>query len=155
MTSSFMEQLEETMAALAEQQTRMAEAAAELRAATASATSKDRMVTAKVGPHGEVLGLTFHSTAYQTMAPAQLSAVLTDVLNEARARMGDRVARSMRGFEGVGESLRVSLTGDEGEVFGAGGGLDLDTLLAPLTAMRPGDPATAKGRSAKQAEFDG
>ncbi|WP_431676436.1 YbaB/EbfC family nucleoid-associated protein [Kitasatospora sp. KL5] len=155
MTSSFAEQLEQAMAALADQQARMSEAVRELQAATASATSGDRMVTAKVGPQGEVLALTFHTTAYRSMAPAQLGAVLADVLNEARARMGDRVAASLRAFDGVGETLRVSLTGED-DLLAPAGGLDLDGLLAPLTAMRPGAEAPAhKGGRTKQAEFDG
>ncbi|MFB7614109.1 YbaB/EbfC family nucleoid-associated protein [Kitasatospora sp. NPDC056181] len=154
MTMSFAEQLEQALAELEEQQAKMAQAAKELQASTASATSKDRMVTAKVGPQGEILALTFHTVSYQSMAPAQLSAVLMDVLNEAKARMGDQIAKSMRSFEGVGESLRLSLTG-ESDPDWPSIGLDLDALLAPLTAMRPGhDPAAGQGR-AKQEEFNG
>ncbi|WP_371521982.1 YbaB/EbfC family nucleoid-associated protein [Kitasatospora sp. NBC_01300] len=155
MTFSFEEQLAQAMESLAEQQAKMAEATEQLRAMTASATSKDRTVTAKVGSQGEVLALTFHSTAYRSMAPAQLSALLVDVLNEAKARMGEQVIASMRAFEGVGETLRMNFTGErEDEDLFAAGGLDLESLLAPLTAMRPGaDPAAKQAH--KQEEFNG
>ncbi|MER7753275.1 YbaB/EbfC family nucleoid-associated protein [Kitasatospora sp. NPDC097643] len=154
MTFSFEEQLAQAMAALEEQQARMAETARELRAATASATSKDRMVTAKVGSQGEVTALTFHTTAYQEMAPAQLAAVLKDVLNEARARMGEQIAASMRAFDGVGETLRLAVTGErEDELPFTADGFDLEALLAPLTAMRPG--ADGPKSPQKQEEFNG
>ncbi|MFG2910189.1 YbaB/EbfC family nucleoid-associated protein [Kitasatospora sp. NPDC048286] len=156
MSYSFEDQLNQAMASLAEQQEKLAESTRRMQAMTAAATSKDRMVTAKVGPQGELLALNFHTTAYQSMAPAELSAVLKDVLNEARARMGDQLTAEMRGFEGVGETLRMNFTGergDEEELFGGGGALDLDALLAPLTAMRPGADRTAK--SHKQEEFNG
>ncbi|MEU8926143.1 YbaB/EbfC family nucleoid-associated protein [Kitasatospora sp. NPDC048545] len=155
MSYSFEDQLNQAMASLEEQKERLAESTRKMQAMTAEARSKDRMVTAKVGPQGELLALTFHTTAYQSMAPAELSTVLKDVLNEAKARMGDRITAEMRTFEGVGESLRLGFTGDRGDedLFGAGGGLDLDALLAPLTAMRPGADRTAKSR--KQEEFNG
>ncbi len=146
MTSPFAEQIEQAMAALQEQQTRMAEVTRELQAATVSVTTKDRMVTAKVGAQGQVVSLTFHTTAYRSMAPAQLAAALTDVLNEARAEMGERVMESMSSMRGFGETLRTSMTG----------GTELDTLLEPLRAMRPSQAAdAARRRSERQEEFRG
>ncbi|MFD7588845.1 YbaB/EbfC family nucleoid-associated protein [Kitasatospora sp. NPDC059811] len=154
MTFSFEEQLAQAMAALEEQQVKMAEMTRQLQAATASVTTKDRMLTVKVGAQGEVLALTFHTTAYQEMAPAHLAAVLKDVLNEAKARMGEQITRSMRAFDGVGESLRLAVTGDQEEdpLLSMLGGLDLDALLEPLTAMRPGADQT---KAHKQEEFNG
>ncbi|GJF32999.1 hypothetical protein KNE206_56990 [Kitasatospora sp. NE20-6] len=134
------------MAAMAEQRTKMEEARRELEKATASATSKDRLITAKVGPQGQVVSLTFHNTGYREMAPVQLGALLTDVLNEARASMGEKVIASMKSFQGLGDILRDSMTG----------GTDLDELLAPLRAMKPDfDAEEAKKDSAKQEEFNG
>ncbi|WP_030246981.1 YbaB/EbfC family nucleoid-associated protein [Streptomyces sp. NRRL S-350] len=155
MSYSFEDQLNQAMASLEEQKERLAESTRRMQAMTAEARSKDRMVTAKVGPQGEVLALSFHTTAYQSMAPAELGAVLKDVLNEAKARMGERITAEMRGFEGVGETLRMNFTGERGDEdpFGVGGALDLDALLAPLTAMRPGADRTVKSR--KQEEFNG
>ncbi|GAA1988679.1 YbaB/EbfC family nucleoid-associated protein [Kitasatospora viridis] len=145
-TSPFAEQIEQAMVTLREQQAKLAEATRELQAATATVTSKDRMVTAVVGSQGEVVSLTFHTTAYRTMAPAQLGAVLTDLLNEARADLGARVLEAMRSFDGVGEALRTSMTG----------GTELEDLLAPLQAMRPSHKRAEERRAGgRQEEFRG
>ncbi|MDH6133267.1 DNA-binding protein YbaB [Kitasatospora sp. MAA4] len=146
MTTPFAEQIEQAMTALHEQQTRMAAAAKELQAATASVTSKDRMVTAKVGAQGQVVSLTFHTTAYRSMAPAQLAGILTDVLNTARAEIGDRVMETMSPFSGIGEVLRTSMTG----------GTELEEMLAPLRSMRPGfAEEEARRKRERQEEFRG
>ncbi|MFE2413408.1 YbaB/EbfC family nucleoid-associated protein [Kitasatospora sp. NPDC059408] len=141
--SPFAQQIEEAMETLRVQQARIEEATRKLQAETVSVTSKDRMITAVLGAQGEVVSLTFHTTAYRSMAPAQLSAALTDVLNRARADMGAKVTESLGTFEGLGEMLRTSMTG----------GTELDELLAPLQAMRPGPGAGA--RRERQEEFRG
>ncbi|MFE7527469.1 YbaB/EbfC family nucleoid-associated protein [Kitasatospora sp. NPDC057542] len=149
MTFSYAEQIDQAMAALAEQQVRMAEAAKELQAATASATSKDRMVTATVGAQGQVVSLVFHTTGYRTMAPAQLGTVIADVLNTARADLGERLVETMGSFSGLGETLRASMTG----------GSELDELFAPLREMRPGyaeaEAAEERRKRDRQEEFRG
>jgi DNA-binding protein YbaB len=144
MTINYSEQIAQAMARLQEQQERMAETTAQLRDATASATSKDRLVTAKVGPQGQVVALTFHNTGYRDMAPAELSAVLLDVLNRARADLGEQISTAMKSFTGLGDALRVSMTG----------GTELDALLAPLHAMRPGAESPVRITS-RQEEYDG
>ncbi|MFJ6776509.1 hypothetical protein ACIQOV_37070, partial [Kitasatospora sp. NPDC091257] len=77
------------------------------------------------------------------------SKALIDVLNTARADMGDRVAETMSGFSGLGETLAASMTG----------GTELDDLFAPLRQMRPGfaDAAAAEERRKRdrQEEFRG
>ncbi|GAA2096278.1 hypothetical protein GCM10009759_25320 [Kitasatospora saccharophila] len=147
MSNPFAEQI---ALAMAEVQAELARAEAvqqELDGLTASATSKDRTVTAKVGSQGQVVSLTFHTDAYRSMAPAELGKALTDVLNEARAAVGEQVAARLGGFDGLGETLRLSMTG----------GTELDDVLAPLYAMRPGaEPAAARPRRAdRQEEFRG
>ncbi|MEV8095067.1 YbaB/EbfC family nucleoid-associated protein [Kitasatospora sp. NPDC085879] len=149
MTFSYAEQIEQAMATMAEQHSRMAAAAKELEAATASATSKDRLVTATVGAQGQVVSLVFHTDAYRTMAPTELGAAITEVLNTARADLGERIATRMTAFSGLGEALRASMTE----------GTELDELFAPLKAMRPGyaEAAAAEERRKhdRQEEFRG
>jgi DNA-binding protein YbaB len=145
MTTNYSEQITQSLERLREHQERMAAATAELQASTASATSKDRLVTAKVGPQGQVVSITFHTDGYRAMAPAELSAALVEVLNRARADMGERVIEAMRPFTGLGESLRASMAG----------GTELDTLLAPLHAMRPPRTDQPVKITAKQEEYDG
>ncbi|MFD8750121.1 YbaB/EbfC family nucleoid-associated protein [Kitasatospora sp. NPDC059577] len=143
---SMSEEIEQAMQAMREHQKRAEEVQAELARSSATVTSKDRMVTVKVGPQGQVLGLTFHTTGYQEMAPAQLGTLLTDLLNQARAEMGDQVIRAMKQFEGVGDMLRLGLTG----------GSNLDQLLEPLRSMRPGhddDAEAERRRAGRQEEF--
>jgi DNA-binding protein YbaB len=144
MTSPLADQVEQAMARLKDHRARMEEVRAELRQATASVMSKDRMVTAKVGPQGQVVSLTFHTTAYRKMAPAQLADVLTEVLNEARARVGEQVTEAMRSVSGIGEVLKLSMTG----------GTELDGLLAPLRSLRPDEKEPDKTVK-KQDEFNG
>ena len=150
MTSPFAEQIQSAMANLQEQRAKMVEAQKELQKATASVTSKDRMVTVKVGAQGQVVSMTFLTTAYQDMAPAELASKLTHVLNEARAQMGEQVIEKMRSFDGIGAALRTSI---------GGATTDLDELMAPLRAMRPGleeeEAKKGKKQTKKQKEFHG
>ncbi|MFE6871811.1 YbaB/EbfC family nucleoid-associated protein [Kitasatospora sp. NPDC057692] len=144
MSNPFADQIAQTMEAMRTQLAKAEEAQAELAQLTASVTSKDRLVTVKVGPQGQVVALTFHNTGYRDKAPAELAEQLKDVLNEARAKVGEQVAARIREFEGVGESLRLSMTG----------GTELDDLLEPLWSMRPGFDDEKK-KSRKQEEFGG
>ncbi|WP_406207955.1 YbaB/EbfC family nucleoid-associated protein [Kitasatospora sp. NBC_01560] len=148
MAFSYAEQIEQAMNELAEQQAKMTAKAKELEVATASVTSKDRMVTAVVGAQGQVVSLTFHTSAYRSMAPAELSRVLVEVLNTARADIGERVIEGMSSFSGLDELLRSSMTG----------GTELDDLLEPLRAMRPGHAdalAEERRKRERQEEFRG
>ncbi len=146
MSNPFADQIAQTMEAMHAQLAKAQEAQAELEKLTASVTSKDRLVTVKVGPQGQVLALTFHTTGYREKAPAELGALLTDVLNEARAKVGEQVAARIREFEGVADSLRLSMTG----------GTELDDVLEPLWSMRPGYADEAeKKKTRKQEEFGG
>ncbi|MED7955017.1 MULTISPECIES: YbaB/EbfC family nucleoid-associated protein [unclassified Streptomyces] len=146
MSNPFADQIAQTMEAMRDQLAKAEETQAELEKLTASVTSKDRLVTVKVGPQGQVLALTFHTTGYRDKAPAELGALLTDLLNEARAKVGEQVAARIREFEGIGDTLRLSMTG----------GSDLDDLLEPLWAMRPGyADDVEKKKTRKQEEFGG
>ncbi|HEY5837234.1 YbaB/EbfC family nucleoid-associated protein [Streptomyces sp.] len=141
--------IQAAMAAMREQRKRMTEARVELEKATASVTSKDRMVTVTVGPQGQVVSMAFHTTAYQDMAPAELAAALTGLLNEARARMGEQVTALLMSFTDVGRMIRAAAGAEDMPT-------DLDELMKPLRAMRPGfGTDEAKKRSGKQEEFGG
>lgn len=141
--------IEAVMASMREQQKKMAEAKEELDKASSTATSKDRMVTVTVGSQGQVLSMNFHTKRYQDMAPAELAAALTTVLNEARGRMGEQVIAKMKSFGNVGEAVRAAA--GVGEMPS-----DLDELMKPLRAMRPGfDEEEARKKSLKQEEFSG
>ncbi|MET8700472.1 YbaB/EbfC family nucleoid-associated protein [Kitasatospora sp. NPDC058032] len=146
MSNPFADQIAQAMA---DMQTELARAEAmqqEMNELTGSVTSKDRMVTVKVGSQGQVVSMTFHTNDYRDMAPAELAKVLTDVLNEARADVGQQVAERISRFDGIGETLRLSMTG----------GTELDEILEPLWAMRPGhDAEERRKKTDRQEEFRG
>jgi hypothetical protein len=52
-----------------------------------SETSTDHLVTATVGAGGALLDLKFHTTAYRSMAPAELASVVRETVERARTRM--------------------------------------------------------------------
>ncbi|WP_052709678.1 YbaB/EbfC family nucleoid-associated protein [Streptomyces sp. NRRL S-495] len=146
MSNPFADQIAQAMAEMQTELARAEEMQQEMNELTGSVTSKDRMVTAKVGSQGQVVSLTFHTNDYRDMAPAELAKILTDVLNEARADVGKQVAERISRFDGIGETLRLSMTG----------GSELDEILEPLWAMRPGFDADEKKKKAdRQEEFRG
>ncbi|MFJ3902992.1 YbaB/EbfC family nucleoid-associated protein [Streptomyces sp. NPDC090025] len=120
--------IKEAMASLTAHRDRMMEVRTELEAASTSVTSKDRMVSVTVGPQGQVVSLTFHTTAYQQMAPAELATALIRVLNDARARMGEQVTEKIKGFADFGSTLRVAAGFADMPS-------DLDELMKPLRSM--------------------
>ncbi|MGW5848690.1 YbaB/EbfC family nucleoid-associated protein [Streptomyces sp. NPDC055254] len=149
MSLDFDGRIKDAMSALYEQRDKMLAAKTELDAATASVTSKDRMISATVGPQGQVVALTFHTKAYQAMAPAELSAALVTVLNDARAKMGEQVIERIKGFTDFGERLRA-VTGLTDMP------TDLDQLMKPLRAMGSSfqlEEAQERERAARQEQF--
>ncbi|MFC5666683.1 YbaB/EbfC family nucleoid-associated protein [Kitasatospora misakiensis] len=147
MSNPFAEQIAQAMADMQSELARAEALQQEMNELTGSVTSKDRMVTVKVGSQGQVVSMTFHTTAYREMAPAELAKILTGVLNEARAAVGEQVAERIGRFDGLGETLRLNMTG----------GTELDEILEPLWAMRPGhDPEEERRKKAdRQEEFRG
>jgi DNA-binding protein YbaB len=149
MSIDFEGRIKEAMSALYEQRDKMLAVKRDLESATASVTSKDRMVSVTVGPQGQVVSLTFHNKAYQAMAPAELSAALVAVLNDARARMGTQVIEQIKGFDSFGDHLRV-VTGMTGMPH------DLEELMKPLRSMGSSfglEEAQEEAKAARQEEF--
>ncbi|MET9016685.1 MULTISPECIES: YbaB/EbfC family nucleoid-associated protein [Streptomyces] len=58
---------------------------------SATATSKDRLVTATVDARGTLTELKFNSSRYRSMAPSELSAVLTDTIAKAQKDVTDQM----------------------------------------------------------------
>ena len=139
------EHVQEVMARVREHQAKLQQLRKEYMEVTAEVTSKDRMVTVKVGAQGQVVSMTFHTTVYQSMAPTQLAAVLTDLLNEARAQVGEKLTKPVGQLGGVQDLLRLAVPG----------GAELHTMLEPLRSMRPGyaEAEAKKNRNKKQEEF--
>ncbi|MFC7742970.1 YbaB/EbfC family nucleoid-associated protein [Nocardiopsis composta] len=110
---------------LRETQRSLAEASANLESATAEAVSRDRTVSAKVNAKGEITELKFHTSKYRTMAPAELSAAVLDVIGRARAEMEQQVADAFGSLApGTPESRAEVIRGGDPSAFLADLGLD-------------------------------
>jgi DNA-binding protein YbaB len=125
MVASLHDQLDEAMRELHAFQGRMLETREEMRKTSVSVRSKDRTLTVTLGARGEVREIAFHGEGYRAMAPAELSAVLVDTLNEARSELTRKVRSAFRPHRDFGRKLRESMTG----------GSELDGFLAPLSEL--------------------
>jgi DNA-binding protein YbaB len=61
----------------------------------ATVTSRDRVVSATVDAVGSLVGLRFESKEYQSMEPAELSALILDTLQKAREKVRADTRRIM------------------------------------------------------------
>ena len=111
MSESIPEQAEQALARLRNQMAEFGQASASLESAAEEAVSKDRMVGAKVNAKGELVELKFHTQKYRQMAPAELSAAVMDVIDQARSQMAARVAQTYARFAPEGIDLNEVLSG--------------------------------------------
>jgi hypothetical protein len=74
-------------------------------------TSPRQVVTATVGPHGEVIGLAFPTSAYKRMAPAELATVIIKTIQEAREKSLSQSADLLRPMLPKGFSAEDMLSG--------------------------------------------
>ncbi|MFC3995817.1 YbaB/EbfC family DNA-binding protein [Nocardiopsis sediminis] len=79
--------------------------------ATEEAVSKDRAISAKINAEGDLVELKFRTNAYKSMAPAELSAAITDVIKSARDRMQDRVLKAYAPFAPEGIDMEAARSG--------------------------------------------
>ncbi|GAA1995105.1 hypothetical protein [Catenulispora subtropica] len=79
---------ERRMAVIADAQRKVADLAVSTR-------SRDRSLSVGLGPGGVLTELTFHTTGYREMAPAELSRLVLDTVAAARAEYAAQVAEVM------------------------------------------------------------
>ncbi|WP_243791922.1 YbaB/EbfC family nucleoid-associated protein [Saccharopolyspora gloriosae] len=88
MTSGFskdgLPDLGSAIQAFEEEQAKLTEFQRKLAETTTVVESRNHMVTVTLDGNGELSELKFNTTAYRSMAPAQLSAAITEVLQQAR-----------------------------------------------------------------------
>jgi DNA-binding protein YbaB len=143
MTSPYQDQIDAAMAQFQQQRARLRDTRAEMEKLTASASSKDHLVTVVVGPAGEVREIRFSRTDYARMAPAELAAVLVETIAKAREKAAAEVRKGFEGLAGFGADLRDSLAG--GEV--------LDELFGELA--EPAAPAPTRFTVSEEDDLDG
>ncbi|GAA2025187.1 hypothetical protein GCM10009839_23990 [Catenulispora yoronensis] len=73
----------------------IADAQREIAGLAVTKRSRDRALTVGLGPGGVLTELTFHTTAYREMAPAELSRLVLDTVAAARAEYAAQVAKAM------------------------------------------------------------
>jgi DNA-binding protein YbaB len=95
MTNPLASQLEEMLNEYQKARTSMQEVQERMRTATVTVKSDNKMVSVSVDARGELTDLTFHTRAYRTMAPAELSKVLLATVTKARAAVMDQLREVM------------------------------------------------------------
>ncbi|GAA2328120.1 YbaB/EbfC family nucleoid-associated protein [Streptomyces cuspidosporus] len=127
MSEPMQERIAQAMAELQATQAAVARAEAELRQASATVRSSDRVVEATVGAQGELTGLKFLDNKHQNMTGPQLASSIMEAVRQGRAQMARRVMDTFAPFTQPGPegSMRRGIDLDWNRVFGSaldGGG---------------------------------
>ncbi|MER6138741.1 YbaB/EbfC family nucleoid-associated protein [Streptomyces sparsogenes] len=127
MSEPMQERIAQAMAELQATQAAVARAEAELRQASATVRSSDRVVEATVGAQGELTGLKFLDNKHQNMTGPQLASSIMEAVRQGRAQMARRVMDTFAPFTQPGPegSIRRGIDLDWNRVFGSaldGGG---------------------------------
>ncbi|QUX20810.1 YbaB/EbfC family nucleoid-associated protein [Nocardiopsis sp. MT53] len=112
MSSSMREQMEAELERLHTTMRELSDASASLESATEEAVAKNRLVAATVDGTGRLTELKFHTEGYRTMAPAELSAAIVEVVGRAQKQMADRVAQAYEAFMPEGIDTQAAIRGD-------------------------------------------
>ncbi|GAA3185841.1 MULTISPECIES: YbaB/EbfC family nucleoid-associated protein [Streptomyces] len=111
MSPGFQDQVDQMMGRLAEHRDRLRETQERLAQETVKVTSKNRAVTVVMGTRSDVREIKFHGEQYRTMAPAELSRTLVQLLTQARAEVHAKVQSAVAPFTGFGDEVRESMLG--------------------------------------------
>jgi DNA-binding protein YbaB len=103
--------LAEATAELRRQQERLQEVKSRLREFKTKVTSKDGMVTVILDSRGNVTSITFNTTKFRRMAPAELGAALVQVIGQAKEQSREQVLKEYRPFLPAGLGLDDLLAG--------------------------------------------
>jgi DNA-binding protein YbaB len=95
MTTPWEKQIDRLMADYQRHRTDALEVGEHMRSITGTATTGKGLITAVVGPGGEVRSITFHSRRYRVMAPAELAQVVIDTIEQARRNAVEQMAAAM------------------------------------------------------------
>lgn len=84
--------LADAMNALRQRRSALTQLREDLKAVSATATAPRRVVSATVGPRGELTDLRFPTGVYRSLTPAELAAVITKTVADAHAQATARWA---------------------------------------------------------------
>lgn len=121
MASPYEKMLEDALGAYQRQRDHLDTAKERMAATTGTATSARREVTATVGRTGEVTELSFPTSAYKRMAPAELASVIVRTIAQARQQAIEASAEELAPMLPPGFSARELMAGnvDVGALFAA------------------------------------
>lgn len=121
MTEPLQERIAQAMAELQATQAAVARAEADLRQASATVRSSDRVVEATVGAQGELTGLKFLDNKHQNMTGPQLASSILEAVQQGRAQMARRVMDTFEPFTQPGPegSARRGIDLDWNRIFGS------------------------------------
>jgi len=105
MFSSFENEMTEAMRELRDKQGEIAAALGKLHEATATATSKDRMLKATVDGQGRLTELAFNGTRWREMAPKELGAKIVELVADAQKQAAVTTGELMAGLVPAGVDL--------------------------------------------------
>ena len=105
MFSSFENEMTEAMRELRDKQGEIAEALGKMHEATATATSKDRMLKATVDGQGRLTELVFNGTRWREMAPKELGAKIVELVADAQRQAAAATGELMAGLVPAGVDL--------------------------------------------------
>ena len=112
MSSSMREQMEAELERLHTTMRELSDASASMESATEEAVAKNRAVAATVDGTGRLTELKFHTDAYRSMAPAELSAAIVEVVGRAQRQMAERVSKAYEAFTPEGIDGEAAMRGD-------------------------------------------
>jgi|1186.fasta_scaffold859090_2 hypothetical protein len=127
--------IEDFVADFERRRAELAEVQDKIRKSTSKATSDKRMLTATVGPHGELTALKFNSHDYHDLSSAELAALIVKTVQKARDTAMDKMGAIM------GPALPPNIDFDAI----VGGKLDLASVL-PENPLETLDLARFLGR---------
>lgn len=144
MSAPHQNHVEEALEELRRQRERLAKARRDMTDRATSVSSKDRMVSVTVDGRGAITQISFGSTKFRRMAPAELGAVLVDTINAARQAALNEVAEKFQPM--FPDSLKVKNL--------LSGKLDIDQMFAdamrlakePMPGEEPTMPYSGEGR---------
>jgi DNA-binding protein YbaB len=111
MSSSLQEQLELTLAEYRRKREDLRGVQKRIAEISASVTSPRNVVSVTVGQHGQVTGVQFPSTAYRSMAPAELAKVVFETVEKAQQKAREELTEMMEPMMPAGLSMRDLVAG--------------------------------------------
>lgn len=110
-------ELADAMAQVQEEQAKLGSLHEELQESTVSVQAKNRTLEVILADKGELREIKFNGMSYRSMAPAELSAVLVETINSARAEYAKKINEALAPIRGLSSQMVESVIGG-GELHG-------------------------------------